>query len=236
MQQNIPVITIDGPGGTGKGTVCRLLSQQLGWHMLDSGVLYRGLGYVALQQGVDLAVEKPLVALANALALRCESDSDQEQTQIFIDEQNVSQLLRMPTVANAASQVSVHAGVRAALLARQRAFLQPPGLVTDGRDMGTVVFPHAPLKLYLDASIEVRAERRLRQLKQQGINASLGGLVAEISARDQRDKTRTVAPLVPARDALCIDTSTLTVPAVLAHINAVIAKHFPHWLNHGEKS
>lgn len=230
MQASIPVITIDGPGGTGKGTICRLLAQQLGWHMLDSGVMYRGLGFVALQRQIDLVDEPSLVDLVHTLALRCDSNADQQQTDIFIDEQDVSQLLRMPEVADAASRVSIHPKVREALLARQRAFLQRPGLVTDGRDMGTIVFPNAPLKLYLDASIEIRAERRQKQLKRQGNDVSLAGLVAEISTRDRRDKARTVAPLVPAQDALCIDTSALTVQAVLTRINAMIAERFPDWL------
>ncbi len=235
MQTPIPTITIDGPGGTGKGTICRLLAKQLSWHMLDSGVLYRALGYVALTQGVSLSEEAQLTELATQLALTCDSSADQQQTHVFIDKQEVSQPLRMPEVANAASHVSVYPSVRQALLARQRAFLKPPGLVTDGRDMGTVVFPDAVLKLYLDASIEVRAQRRLNQLKEQGIDASLGDLVAEISARDMRDKTRAVAPLVPAQDALCIDTSTLTIQAVMDKINTIIAEHFPSGIAHGKQ-
>lgn len=230
MNEQIPVITIDGPGATGKGTICRLLAKWLGWHMLDSGLLYRALGFAALAEKISLEDEKALTALAVRLPVECHCDDPNAQTYILLNKQDITAALHRSEVSSAASQVGAHPLVREALLARQRAFLQYPGLVTDGRDMGTVVFPHAPLKLYLDAVLAIRAKRRFDQLKEQAISASLPRLLAELEARDTRDKNRQVAPLLAAVDAIHIDTSTLTKKAVLERIEAHIKDHFPQWL------
>lgn len=222
----IPVITLDGPSGTGKGTISRLLADRLGWHRLDSGLFYRALGWAAASQGLDVSDEAALLALLADLSVRFAPGDGAFDTTVLVNDQDVTRHLRSPDASRAASQVSVHPAVRQALLARQRDFLQLPGLVTDGRDMGTVVFPDASLKLYLDAAIEIRAKRRFEQLKSQGINASLAGLQAQEAARDTRDKRRSVAPLKPAPDAIYIDTSDLDIPAVLAKITPELERRF----------
>tara|TARA_R100001039_G_scaffold27326_1_gene18631 strand:- start:299 stop:982 length:684 start_codon:yes stop_codon:yes gene_type:complete len=210
------VLTIDGPVSSGKGTVARLVAIRLGWHLLDSGALYRVLGYHAKNQGLALDDEPALVELAKTLPVRF---IEQEgQTAVILDGEDVSNIIRQESVGELASQVAVLQPVRDALLARQRVFAEPPGLVADGRDMGTVVFTSAPLKIYLTASAEERARRRFEQLKEKGFDATLATLVEDIRTRDDRDMNREVAPLRPADDAVVIESTTLTVDEVVNRI------------------
>lgn len=216
MKSIIPVITIDGPSGTGKGTVCHLLAAHLGWHMLDSGAIYRVLAWAAHLKQIAFDDGTALAQLA--LNLDVEFRQDDDNSLILLDGVDVTAQVRTPQCAGLASKISVLPSVRAALLDRQRAFAELPGLVTDGRDMGTVVFPDAKLKLFLDASIEERAQRRYFQLKKRGINASLAQVVEELTNRDYRDRNRTVAPLQAAKDAIVIDTTCKTVEQVMAKV------------------
>ena len=210
------VLTIDGPVSSGKGTVARLVAARLGWHLLDSGALYRVLGYHARNQGVALDDEAALVAMAQSLPVRFVEQ--QGDTAVILDGEDVSNIIRQESVGELASQVAVLQPVRDALLARQRAFAEAPGLVADGRDMGTVVFTSAPLKIYLTASAEERARRRFEQLKEKGFGATLATLVEDIRTRDDRDMNREVAPLRPADDAVVIDSTTMTVDDVVNRI------------------
>ncbi|MGB1923281.1 MAG: (d)CMP kinase, partial [Alcanivorax sp.] len=189
------VLTIDGPVSSGKGTVARLVAARLGWHLLDSGALYRVLGYHARNQGVALDDEAALVTMAQSLPVRFVEQ--QGDTAVILDGEDVSNIIRQESVGELASQVAVLQPVRDALLARQRAFAEAPGLVADGRDMGTVVFTSAPLKIYLTASAEERARRRFEQLKEKGFGATLATLVEDIRTRDDRDMNREVAPICP---------------------------------------
>ena len=210
------VLTIDGPVSSGKGTVARLVAARLGWHLLDSGALYRVLGYHARNQGVALDDEVALVTMAQSLPVRFVEQ--QGDTAVILDGEDVSNIIRQESVGELASQVAVLQPVRDALLARQRAFAEAPGLVADGRDMGTVVFTSAPLKIYLTASAEERARRRFEQLKEKGFGATLATLVEDIRTRDDRDMNREVAPLRPADDAVVIDSTTLSVDDVVNRI------------------
>ena len=210
------VLTIDGPVSSGKGTVARLVAARLGWHLLDSGALYRVLGYHARNQGVALDDEAALVTMAQSLPVRFVEQ--QGDTAVILDGEDVSNIIRQESVGELASQVAVLQPVRDALLARQRAFAEAPGLVADGRDMGTVVFTSAPLKIYLTASAEERARRRFEQLKEKGFGATLATLVEDIRTRDDRDMNREVAPLRPADDAVVIDSTTMTVDDVVNRI------------------
>ena len=210
------VLTIAGPVSSGKGTVARLVAARLGWHLLDSGALYRVLGYHARNQGVALDDEAALVAMAQSLPVRFVEQ--QGDTAVILDGEEVSNIIRQESVGELASQVAVLQPVRDALLARQRAFAEAPGLVADGRDMGTVVFTSAPLKIYLTASAEERARRRFEQLKEKGFGATLATLVEDIRTRDDRDMNREVAPLRPADDAVVIDSTTMTVDDVVNRI------------------
>lgn len=207
-----PTITIDGPSGTGKGTLAIRLIRATGWHLLDSGALYRVVAYAAQCEGVGLDAAADLAHIAETLAL--EFQVDDEAMQIWLDGVDVSADIRSETAGTAASRVAAIPAVRAALLARQREFLQEPGLIADGRDMGTVVFPAAELKIFLTASASIRAERRYKQLKQKGIDVNLARLSEDIAARDRRDEEREVSPLQPASDAIILDTSALDIDAV----------------------
>jgi cytidylate kinase len=217
---DIPVLTIDGPSGSGKGTLAQQMAQRLGWHYLDSGAIYRVLAQAALKHHTDLTDEKALAELAEHLDVRFLLNNG--QLQVILQDEDVSLLIRSEQAGNAASKVAAFPAVRAALLQRQRDFRQPPGLVTDGRDMGTVVFPDAAFKVFLTASAEVRAERRYKQLKEKGIDSNLSDLVAEISERDERDTQREVAPLRPADDAVILDSTQLGIEAVLEKVSALI--------------
>lgn len=218
MSYEWPVITIDGPSGTGKGTISQLLAQKLGWNFLDSGVLYRVLAFAAQRHSVDINNEKALVVLAGHLDVQFPADKNRSISRVVFEGEDVTDAIRSEECGNNASKVAVLPKVRKALLERQRAFCEKPGLVTDGRDMGTVVFPDATLKIYLDAEIDERARRRHNQLKEKGINVSLGQILEELAVRDVRDKERSVAPLKPAADAVIIDTSRLGIEQVLERI------------------
>lgn len=212
----VPIITIDGPVSSGKGTVARIVAQQLGWHLLDSGALYRVLGLYAVERGVSLDDGAALIPLAEALPVRfLEEDGD---TRVMLEGEDVGHRIRAEEVGELASRVAVHQPVRRALLNRQQAFVEPPGLVADGRDMGTIVFTTAPLKIFLTASAEERARRRYNQLKEKGFGATLAALVEDIRNRDERDMNREVAPLRPADDAVVVDSTDLSVDEVVNRI------------------
>jgi cytidylate kinase len=218
-----PVITIDGPSGSGKGTIAGLLAQQLRWNLLDSGALYRLLAFAAGNHGVELSNEASLKLLAAHLDVQFSAATNGQGQRIILEGDDVSQAIRSETVAAGASQVAALPTVREALLQRQRAFQEAPGLVADGRDMGTVVFPEAPLKIFLTASAEERARRRYLQLKAKGDDVSLSSLLDEIRARDERDTQRAVAPLKPAADAIQLDSTELSIDQVLERIMSEIA-------------
>ncbi|GGU69416.1 cytidylate kinase [Pseudomonas laurentiana] len=223
MNQQAPVIAIDGPSGSGKGTIAGLLSKRLGWNLLDSGALYRLLAFAAGNHGVDLTNEELLKTLAAHLDVQFIPASDGQPQRIILEGDDVSDVIRNETVGAGASMVASLPAVRDALLQRQRAFQESPGLVADGRDMGTVVFPDAPLKIFLTASAEERARRRYLQLKAKGDDVSLSSLLDEIRARDERDTQRAVAPLKPAPDAIQLDSTELSIEQVLERIMSEVA-------------
>ena len=210
----MPVITVDGPSGSGKGTVCRLLAEKLGWDVLDSGAIYRVLSLAALHHQIALDNEEALVPLAANLDVQFLIDSDTNAGKIILEGEDVTTTIRNEEVGAAASKVAALPRVREALLRRQRAFRTENGLIADGRDMGTVVFPDAPLKIFLTASAEERARRRFVELNERGLDVTLSGLLQDIQARDERDMNRAVAPLVPAEDAIELDTSELNAQQV----------------------
>ncbi len=212
-----PVITIDGASGTGKGTISQLLATHLGWHFLDSGALYRVLALAALKHAIPYHEEKQLQALGERLDVVFIANLGQHP-RIVLEGEDVTETIRTEAIGNGASLVGALPGVRAALLARQRAFRASPGLVADGRDMGTVVFPDAVHKYFLTASAEERARRRYQQLIARGIDVNLGSLLEELKARDQRDQSRAIAPLKPADDAVVVDTDQRSIDEVLAVI------------------
>lgn len=216
----IPVLTIDGPSGSGKGTIAQMVAQQLDWHYLDSGAIYRVLAQAALKHQLDLSDEAAIGKLAEALDVRFSIAND--ELKVMLEGEDVSLTIRSEQAGNAASKVAALPAVRAALLQRQRDFRQLPGLVTDGRDMGTVVFPDAPFKVFLTASAEERAQRRYKQLKQKGIESNLSDLIAEISERDRRDSEREVAPLRPAEGSLILDSTQLGIDAVYEQVRALL--------------
>jgi cytidylate kinase len=213
-----PVITVDGPGGVGKGTVCRIAAQRLGWHMLDSGALYRLVALAAQRHGLRWDNELALVPLAGHLDVQFSPDIGGNEARVLLEGEDVTDAIRTEECGAGASQVAVLPGVRAALLDRQHAFREPPGLVADGRDMGTVVFADAPLKIFLTADAEERARRRFKQLKEKGISVNFAALLKEIAARDARDSQRNAAPLKPAPDAVIVDTSTLSIEKVVEQV------------------
>ncbi len=225
MAASIPVIAIDGPSGSGKGTISQLLAQKLGWHFLDSGALYRVLALAAQQQTISMDNPDALELLALHLDVRFEPQQIGMMPRVILEGDDVSEDIRSEICGNLASKIAVFPAVRQALLERQRAFRMPPGLVADGRDMGTVVFKDAPLKIFLQATDEERAMRRYRQLQENGINVSLDDVLTELKDRDERDKTRAVSPMVPAKDAIIIDTTGLSIEQVIAKI-LVIANDY----------
>jgi len=230
MTNSVPVITIDGPSGTGKGTIAQLLAKRLSWNLLDSGALYRVLALAATQHGVDVDNEAAVVVLAAHLDVHFDAHQCGEQPRVILEGEDVTDTIRTETVGNGASKIAACPKVREALLERQRAFCQLPGLVTDGRDMGTVVFPSAGLKIYLQASAEVRAQRRHQQLKEKGINVNLDAVYRDIAERDVRDTQRACAPLKPAPDAVTVDTTHLSIEQVLDCIMQEVQSRFAEQL------
>jgi cytidylate kinase len=213
-----PVITIDGPSASGKGTISARVAEALGWHMLDSGALYRLVAYAALKQQIPLDDITQLESEARNLDVRFIAGSNGQEGAIYLGDENVTQAIRTEECGNAASTVAAIPAVRAALLERQRAFQQPPGLVADGRDMGSVVFPDADLKIFLTASAEERAKRRYNQLMEKGVSVNLADLFDEIAERDMRDSQRSTAPLKAADNAIELDTTQMTIAEVVDRV------------------
>ena len=222
----LPVICLDGPSGVGKGTICLAVAKKLGWPILDSGSLYRITALKVSRdfpgQVIDSIDVSQLADIAENLSVSYEEKND--ELLISLENEDISQLIRNEEIGSKASQIAAIPSVREALLARQRAFLVNPGLIADGRDMGTVVFPQAALKIYLTASAEERAQRRYKQLKDKGIDANLSTLVEELRVRDERDMNRKTAPLKPALDAIIIDTSDLSIQQVIDEVMKLVAQ------------
>lgn len=219
--ENIPIITLDGPSGTGKGTLCHMLAKHLGWHFLDSGALYRVLALAAIKRKVSLDDIDNLLKILSLLDIEFITNEDLG-VNVILDGEDVSAELRSEQTGQNASKIAVLPMVRAALLGKQREFAKLPGLVTDGRDMGTVVFPNAILKIYLYADASERAKRRFLQLQEKGINATIDEVNIELAKRDARDTQRQYAPLKPATDAVFVDTTGLTIAQVFANILQLI--------------
>jgi cytidylate kinase len=211
----IPVLTIDGPSGAGKGTVSRAVAKKLGWHYLDSGSIYRSLAIAILKQNVELTNEPEIVKIAQSMALEFECD---DELGVKLDGEDITSQLSLESTGNVASVIAALPEVRRVLLQKQRDFKKMPGLVADGRDMGTVVFPDAEIKVFLTASATERARRRYKQLIEKGIDANLSLLTNEIEERDRRDTERKTAPLAMASDALYIDSSDMTIDSVIEEI------------------
>lgn len=220
----VPVIAVDGPSGVGKGMVTRWLSQRLGWHRLDSGALYRILALAARRMGMSLDDAPSVAAIAPTLDIRFGGATEEDES-VLVDGEDWTRAVRAEESGALASRIAASSQVRAALLRRQRAFRQAPGLVADGRDMGTVVFPDARLKIFLDATPEERAVRRQEQLRQAGVSANISRLCEDIRARDERDRNRAVAPLRPATDAQILDTSGLSAEAVRQKVELLLQRH-----------
>ncbi len=222
MSSLLPVITVDGPSGAGKGTLCKRIAEKFGWHILDSGAIYRVLALAAIEHNIDLDSEVTLASLALTLDVVFEPEG--ELVNVILEGKNVSSKLRQEKTGMVASKIAAFPLVRDALLNRQRAFAKPPGLVADGRDMGTVVFTDAIVKIFLDASAKERAHRRMNQLQQNGLDVNFEELLSEITERDYRDRNRAVAPLRPAKDAFLLDSTNQSieevVEAALKHIES----------------
>lgn len=218
----IPVLAIDGPSGVGKGTVARIMAQKLGWHLLDSGAIYRAFALAVDARNIDVTDESALVEVANNLDLAFKTEANSELVSVYLDGQDVSKVLRTEQTGEMASKIASIGVVRAALLKRQQAFAKIPGLVADGRDMGTVVFANTPFKVFLTASAQERANRRLKQLQNQGSEGIISHILADVLARDERDSSRKHSPLKPAKDALIIDTTELSIDEVITQVSELI--------------
>ncbi len=224
--RDVPVVTIDGPSGSGKGTVSRAAAKALGWALLDSGALYRLVALAGRRDGIDLADEENLARLGHRLDIRFGSTPEGAEV-VWLDGRDVTHDIRTESAGNDASKVAAIPSVRAALLERQRRFAVPPGLVADGRDMGTVVFPGARLKIFLTASAEERAARRYKQLKEKGVAATLAALSKEIAERDRRDIMRPASPLVASVDAVLLDSTGMPVEAVVERVLGLVRERLP---------
>ena len=224
---DVPVLTIDGPSGSGKGTISGAVATALGWHLLDSGAIYRAVGYAAGMAGIDLSDAAAVTRCAQDARIVFRAPRDGGLTRVRINGFDATDEIRTETCGAAASAIAAIPAVRSALFERQRAFRKAPGLVADGRDMGTVVFTDAPAKVFLTASAEERAKRRYKQLKDKGLSVTLATLLREIEARDERDATRKVAPLKPARDAVVIDTTAMSIADVVARVLAIARAAMP---------
>jgi cytidylate kinase len=218
----VPILTIDGPSGSGKGTISALVAARLGWHLLDSGALYRAVGYAAGMAGLDLSDEAAMTRCAHATRIQFRAGADGGDTRVIVNGHDATDELRTEAAGAAASAIASMPPVREALVALQLGFRRAPGLVADGRDMGTVIFPEAAFKVFLTASAAERAKRRYKQLKEKGLSVTLAGLQREIEARDHRDATRIVAPLRPAADAVQVDTTGMDISQVVAKVFAVV--------------
>ena len=220
--QPAPVLAIDGPGGAGKGTISRLVARRLGWHLLDSGALYRLVALDAVRRGVALDAESAVADLAARLDARFQSVGD--QARVLLNGKDVTEVIRSEAAGDGASRVAALPAVRRALVQRQRDFRRPPGLVADGRDMGAVIFPDADLKVFLTASVEERVRRRHKQLKDKGIDGSLSALSRDMVERDRRDSERSIAPLKPSDEARILDTTGMDIPDVVAVVLRWVAE------------
>ena len=218
----IPVLTLDGPSGVGKGTLASIVAQKLNWHQLDSGAIYRAFTIAATDCGIGIDNLDDLLELASKLDLEFKLNSEQAPLSVYLDGVDITTKLRMEETATLASKYAQLAPLRKVLLVKQRQFQKPPGLVADGRDMGTVVFPDAPFKVFLTADPEERAKRRLKQLQVGGNTGNISHTLAEVQKRDERDKNRAHSPLKPAKDALIIDTTNLTIDEVISKVMAII--------------
>ena len=218
----IQVLTIDGPSGVGKGTVANIMAHELNWNLLDSGAIYRAFALAASKRNIQIDNTDELLKLASNLDLRFESDPSNNKLSVYLDNMEVSAELRTEETADLASKFAMIGPLRESLLLRQQKFKQPPGLVADGRDMGTVVFKDAPFKVFLIANVEERAQRRLKQLHDKGIAGILSQTLEEVQKRDERDASRKHSPLKPSKDALVIDTSNLTINEVVAKVMALV--------------
>jgi len=221
MTAKAPVLTIDGPSGSGKGTISRGVARKLGWHYLDSGAIYRAVGQAAAWEGVDLSDPEAVAACAARTQIRFETQGEGEP-HVLVNGKDATRLLHTEAAGAVASAIAAIPAVRAALVKLQLGFRQAPGLVADGRDMGTVIFPDAKYKVFLTASAEERARRRYKQLKDKGVSANLDSLLHEIAARDERDAGRAVAPLKPAADAVILDSTGMPITEVIDRVLAVL--------------
>ena len=218
----IPVLTLDGPSGVGKGTVASIIAQTLDWHLLDSGAIYRAFAIAIRNRNIKINDIDGLLRLAGELDLRFELAPNQQSLKVYLDNVEVSTELRTEKTAELASKLAMIGLLRKSLLIKQQKFKRPPGLVADGRDMGTVVFPDAPFKVFLTAGVEERAKRRLKQLQETGIAGNISHTLAEVQKRDERDANRQHSPLRPAKDALVIDTTNLSINEVILKVMALV--------------